>query len=600
MSWPPEIPQSASSADRIISEKLDEDPRDVRILLGSGASSEVGGAASSQGNEEALQVRWMDMALKMSRAAMPVAPKEPSRAAARGRLLRLFERAKVPTGIIVGRNSLRTNCLPWEQFWQPVLELTSTDITDDLGALYSAWLDYIRSGFDAGLVRHYCYAYFVLLEELIALFRCQPSDSLLQAAVHTALGFECVGVCGRQLESPAGAATSTLRNPCYLLAKLRHPGALDDPQFLPLLTVSPGPVDGLFYHYRRHKLSTDSDQSVVLYLRPGHPDSFPTIDALEARMSTGSDPRADERAARIANGVVIPYLRGQTDAAIGEHPSIEFVDVGSGSGVLVAKLCQLIKRSFRSPDCRPKFRAYMLDLLANEPSRFFRTPKVRGDVDTLAHVSGDYRKWFDRPGRLPNPLGPRVAILSRFFNNLSTFGITRLSPRAFGESADLGDPSSWWPACSPSRCLAPDGPGPQALIVSNRRLWLTEGRTFVQASLSDFLAGLQLLGNSVKTNSSITCHGEVFLPLRSFQPKCLLTRADKSLLGELLLDCSLVVINDADLRPRDLVAHFRKKPIPGSTAVDMTEPLGLKGHFMYAIGRVGNSAVSSLNGTRLW
>ena len=57
-------------------------------------------------------------------------------------------------------------------------------------------------------------------------------------ALRTALGFECFGITSLASDLEVlGAGICTIRNPCYLLVKLKKPDVLDDPQFLPIITI---------------------------------------------------------------------------------------------------------------------------------------------------------------------------------------------------------------------------------------------------------------------------------------------------------------------------------------------------------------------------
>jgi hypothetical protein len=523
---------------------------------------------------------------------------------ARGRLLRVFEQVEVPVRIAIAGSMLTTHSVPWDAFWYPVVALESAEIKRSVQALREAWLTYVRSGFRRDFAREYCCGYFILLGQLVRLCRPAPVDAPARAALQAALSFECVGVFDETTDRPVAAGTTTLRNPCYLLAKLKHPSALDDPQFLPFVTAPTTAVFGCFYQYRQHKLSTDSGLSLLLYLNPGDPRSFPAVNALEARVADGTDPRADEQAARIADGILIPYLKGAS--CLGSNGSerpreIELLDLGSGSGILAAKLCQMVEQSCRCSRERVRFRAYLLDIAPGDPTRFFRTASIRVAVDSLTCISSDYRDWLGRPYRLPPRRGIRLAIASRFFNNLSEFAVTAINSNALGAMTGLGNAGQWWPDCIPSLCLRSTAVGPSSLVVSNKRIWLPEGRSFVQASLSPYFEGLHmLLPDNVDEDQRQHDANNVFLPLRSFRKDCLLTARGSSVLAELLGDCALVVVNDADLRPTDLIAHAERYPIPGSAAIDMTRSLRLKGHFTYAIGRAADSAMSQLKGQRLW
>lgn len=93
---------------------------------------------------------------------------------------------------------------------------------------------------------------------------------------------------------------------------------------------------------------------------------------------------------------------------------------------------------------------------------------------------------------------------------------------------------------------------------------------------------------------------QLFIPLRRFRPECLLTRDGDSVLERLLDGCSVVVVQDADMRPEDLVAHRDSIASPGIVAIDTTKELGLKGHFSYALGRADDRSLIALAGERLW
>jgi len=87
----------------------------------------------------------------------------------------------------------------------------------------------------------------------------------------------------------------------------------------------------------------------------------------------------------------------------------------------------------------------------------------------------------------------------------------------------------------PTYCLAPDGPGPEALMVSNSRVVLPEGRTFAQASLSQFHGALRLV--STADSGKRVPEDGVWLPLRALDPECLVAADGASVLARLLEHC---------------------------------------------------------------
>jgi len=60
-----------------------------------------------------------------------------------------------------------------------------------------------------------------------------------------------------------------------------------------------------------------------------------------------------------------------------------------------------------------------------------------------------------------------------------------------------------------------------------------------------------------------------------------------------------IVIEDADLRPNDLIGHFTKHWFRTLAAYNMTEALGLKGNYLYVIW-TDRGAAPQLAGERIW
>ena len=176
--------------------------------------------------------------------------------------------------------------------------------------------------------------------------------------------------------------------------------------------------------------------------------------------------------------------------------SLEIVDVGAGSGSLTASLCRQAKGLGESSGFNPIISLRFVDLELADPSRFFRAKKSRTRVDSLTFIGDDYRSWLSRPQFLSNINTLRIAILSKLLNNLSSFTILDVSredfPRDWGGTPVSSDSEVYLPTV----CLAPDGEGGKALAVSNARIDLLEGRTFLQPSLSQFYKGLYVMKSS--------------------------------------------------------------------------------------------------------
>lgn len=399
-------------------------------------------------------------------------------------------------------------------------------------------------------------------------------------ALKTALGFECFGIAASTSNSEVlGAGTCTLRNPCYLLSKIKMPDMLDDPQFLPIITAPNTDKPEFFYHYRQYTVSPDSAISLLLYPAVSiekRAASFRLLNSLVGGVSYNIDPRTRERAQRLYHGIIHPII--ETNNGIeAEVTPLEFIDVGAGSGGLTASICRHILKM----GLKPKFRLWFVDLEPSDPARFFRAKRLRAFIDSLTFLGDDYRSWLSRTQPLPPANGLRIALVSKLFNNLSNFSICRLSKE---ESLPLLNrmlvPSDL-EAHRPSICLAPHGGDVKSLAISNTRIPLREGRTFAQVSLSDFYRGMYLISRPKEPIG--TPQEEIFSPVRSFNPNCLITSDGKSVILRLAENCNYIIIEDSDLKPQDLIDHLKKFSLSSLTAYNMTKALRMVGNSAYVV-----------------
>jgi hypothetical protein len=468
----------------------------------------------------------------------------------------------------------------WDSYWQQLHKLGHKKVEENLDALHFAWHDYLRSGFSPLLRQEFCFRYFSLLNVLLSMYSESDATQSWLPALHTALGFECFGVTSSASDSEVlGAGTCTTRNPCYLLAKLKMPDVLDDPQFLPVITVAGTKKPELFYHYRQYTLSLDSPASLMFYPAVSvqkRAASFKLINSLAGGVSYGVDPRTCERAKRLYQKILRPMVEADhlTDAG---SLWLEFVDIGAGSGGLTSAICRHIHdRGFKL-----KFRLWFVDLEPADPARFFGDKESRGVVDSLLYLGDDYRSWLSREKPLPAADGLRIVLVSRLFNNLSRFSIHHLngsgSSSLFEKMAIPLDSD----AHLPHLCLAPSGKGAEALVISNSRLALADGRTFAQASLSDFYRGMYII--SRRESTADTPEEGLFLPVRSFSPECLVTSGGGSVISCLVENCDYVVIEDADISPQDLIEHMETFSLHSIHVQDMTKALGLTGNRAYVV-----------------
>jgi hypothetical protein len=357
------------------------------------------------------------------------------------------------------------------------------------------------------------------------------------------------------------------------------PNALDDPQYLPIVTVAGTKKPGLFYHYRQYTLSLDSSASLMFYPAVSEEKrsaSFRLINSLAGGVSYGVDPRTRERAKRLYQKIICPILEANqlTDS---RFPRLELIDVGAGNGGLASAIC----RQIHDAGFKFKFRLWFVDLEPADPARFFGDKKSREVVDSLLYLGDDYRSWLGREKPLPAADGLRITLISRLFNNLSRFSMHHFnrssSSLLFEKMAISLDSENHLPHL----CLAPSGKGAEALVVSNTRLALAEGRTFAQASLSDYYRGMYIISRQ----GSITDapKGGVFLPIRTFNPECLVTSGGKSVLSCLVDNCDYIAIEDADLRSQDLIKHMETYSLHSITIQNMTKSLGLTGNRAYVV-----------------
>jgi hypothetical protein len=221
---------------------------------------------------------------------------------------------------------------------------------------------------------------------------------------------------------------------------------------------------------------------------------------------------------------------------------------------------------------------------------------MRSSIDSLMFLGDDYHGWLARTRPLPNASGLRIAFASKLFNNLSHFFVhpvrTDVLPSRIVGSMPFAEGQHL-----PAHCLAPDGLGPAALLVSNARVALPDGRTLAQASLSEYYWALRVAATSDGEKQLLK--DAVCLPFRAFDPECLVTSDGASVLGRLLEHCDYLIVEDADLRPGDLIDHLNRFSLHALVAHDLTKAQGLTGNRAYVLWpRNGNEPW--LGGERLW
>jgi hypothetical protein len=483
----------------------------------------------------------------------------------------------------------------WTPYWRPLYRLGNQDASRALAGLAEIWCKYVSAGFDPSLSQEYCFRYFSLLDSVLSL--ASTRSPTWQSALRLVLGFECFGIkerlCGRHV---VAAGTASERNPCYLLAKLRWPNKPDDIRLLPLISNAHEPQQP-FMRYRRLPVSRDPAMSILTYL-PRHPASRPgalkLLNTLASNFGASNDPFVEQRAERIWRYAFQPIMQANHSDRRGSN-RIEVVDVGAGTGALTAAICQRVLKWASSEGFYPRFRLWFIDASSAYPERAFRTAPFRNHIESALVLAGDYRTWLAQRQPMPRPSGPRIALASKVFDMSSGFATcsfrTHVLPSAVANSKKLVGGG-----VLPTRCLGPNGAGSQALVVSTSRIAVAEGHTWPLASSSEYFRGLSMVSAPSKISSP---HGNVWLPLRVFNHESLTTSDGASALSRLLEHCDYLVIEDEDLRPKDLLEHRHTFLLDNVVAEDISNVMGLKGNYAYVLwGK--DSRAPRLGGAAVW
>ena len=226
----------------------------------------------------------------------------------------------------------------------------------------------------------------------------------------------------------------------------------------------------------------------------------------------------------------------------------------------------------------------------------FRTPPLGRFVENLASVSMDYRTWLASPRRLPAASGPRVALASKIFDVSSRFAIRNFRTDVLSSVVE-GPTVLERERYKPERRLAPSGEGPKALQMSSSRVVVPEGHVFPLASLSGFFRALRLVTRSGSDDDAE--EDGLWLPVRSLDPQSLVATDGASVIDRLLQQCDYLIVEDADLRPRDLIDHLRAFSLRGIAVQDMTRAMELKANYAYVLWPRGRRE-PWLEGERMW
>lgn len=450
----------------------------------------------------------------------------------------------------------------WEEYWASArsqLSSTGLQILDDLKV---ARRQYIASEFSHETMIKYCFRYFCLLEEVLRALKNTNNKDVISTLLRRVLGFENFTIRWADGSNGLACGTSTIRNPCYLLAKIKQPQSYDDPKFLAIIT-GPNITDEecLFYHYRQYKIDNEFGISLLLYPAIAFSQratSFTLIESLTSGFSGKSDPRSKQRSETLAELAISPFISGMfSEANPDSAQEVSFVDIGSGNGALASNIWrQMLKtQPYIAQNC--KLACSMVGLRVQNPLRHFNKGSLRGSISYLDYSQADYLQWIQEQKATKGSFKFDVALICRLLNNLSTFELNSSNNwRVIHKLGEEGLSKADWlnRRFEPHNCLSPDNLSTKYIFLKNSNVLLKTGKSFRHLSLSNYYKGLQLLHNKDALNDNDT--NSIYFPIRQFNPSCLQLSAGNSILEKLCNLAKLVVIEDVDLTKKILIEHL--------------------------------------------
>ncbi|MCG3177984.1 MAG: hypothetical protein BIFFINMI_00307 [Phycisphaerae bacterium] len=480
-----------------------------------------------------------------------------SREQSRRDLLDQLCQARIPTRLAVPRSHLVATSLPWREYWNPCRPFFQADarLVQRLNRLKKAWLGILRRPADRLCQMRYCWRYFGLLHHTLRIAVQEPERSAPLTAIRRIIGFETFGL---EALGEAGVAAGTVaeRNPLFLLGQLGGAPTVPTPRQVPLLR--PSDCDDIFYYYRQLFVPGPPSRTLLLSPTtrlPARPQSFIPIDRITRLVSDRADPYWKPRARLLARRILKPLITARVSGASSTSP-LTVLDLGAGTGHLIAKAWTYLGKL--SPADRPAVAFHFVD---SNPPAFGRSFGLSRHGDGVAHVewtTADYRSLVDDDEWLAK-CGPfDWTFACRILDNASNFMIEQLCGHA-RQGLE----------CLPHSCLAPrrQPEGMTRLQVSCTRRQYNGGTVLPQYSLRDYFSALQVLETSTIENLH---EGEWYLPVRRFNPGCLITPSGRSLIAQLLKVSRAVIIEDVDVEPAHLKQHRADFGLAGTAAVFCT------------------------------
>ena len=522
------------------------------------------------------------------------------------RILGLLRSENLLAGLQVAPDiRIRIQTVDWERYWAKTECRLGPDLTARLEALRSTRRAYIESGFALDHAAPYCYSYFRFLQGVLESVAGGHAD---MAMLHATVGLECTAVGWAGQPTPLAAVTCNVRNPVYMLAKLREPQAYEDPKFLPLMTTFPPSHAAcssisLFYHYRQLAPGR-AHRARVLLCPPAAADirveAFGFIHALAAGLTRKHDTRVRQRSQRLCDLAIGPLLtRLRLDRDRGSSAELRIADLGAGSGDLTRGIIRRLTTHFAEVVEGRRFALTMVDLAFHNQMRHVRhRPLFRG-LSSFRCCRSDYVAWIDSQQASADGKLFDIVLICRLLNNASRFSICWADDwhqvrKLAGQGFDFRD----WKAGAylPHNALSPSATCTNSLVATNAAVRLHRGTTFRQLSLSDYYRALYLLAEgSLPANMG---REAIFFPVRQFDDSSLILSGGESALSKLCLLSQAVIIEDVDLNAQALRRHMETHGLHHLAASDVTDRSQMHTANLLCVSQ--KSSASFLPGRRVW
>lgn len=491
----------------------------------------------------------------------------------------------------------------WDEYWKPVLNDLPDVIVRKVEELRMTHSQLIVSRFLHEFMAKYCFNYFSLLESVLQYIKGNYKLESYITVLHRILGFECFAVTLAGGQTTIAAGTSSIRNPCYLLAKIKQPRVCDDPKYLALITTPEYSGNGsIFYHYRQYQLDKELNVSLFLYpcndLLKRH-ESFSAIEFLTSGFSGKPDPRSRPRADKITDLTIAPFLSGLQPIEQKSKCELNILDIGGGTGILMSNICKRLLSKYSDLLADQKFCCTIVDLNLQNPIRYFRQGEIRRHLSFLGYEPTDYLEWLEKKVMVDGEVGFDFTLLCRLLNNASIFTIEATANWDLIKT--LGGRQltrQQWEQGKflPQNYLGQNLMSGENMFLTNSRVELDSKSSFRHLSLAQYYEGLRIVGwgKSQATNKV----NEVYYPVRSFNPNALLFASGRSILDKLCAISRLTVIEDVDMTSEQLRIHLQKHDILKHIAASIIPQSKLHLAKLFCVCKV--DFANLLPGKRIW